>query len=89
MIIKKELFKDLSFEVGETYQTKFATAERFTITVINTNKQGRVIGFKGVYENSKHLGEVPLGADRLIARKEPNGTIEVCSSCGEPNTMSI
>lgn len=54
--------------IGQTYTTKLQTAEKFTLTRILTNKNGQVTGLKGVWTNCSHLGEVPLGADRLLSK---------------------
>ena len=55
------LDENTAFEVGSTYMTNWSAPEPFTITKIVTNKQGELVGFHGIYENSKHLGVSPLG----------------------------
>jgi len=79
---------DIPFEVGQTYTTKFATGERFTITKIimctDKKKHGDISHFLGIYEKAPHLGECPLGADRLIQRKEFTGVefeVTQCPKC--------
>jgi len=80
--IKK--YKELPFEIDKVYKTKFQTGEKVTLKKIDTNKDGKIIGFGVIYENVKHLGVCSLGADRLIADKIEDGEVCVCSKCGEP-----
>lgn len=80
MIKTIQKFRDLPFVEGVSYQTKFATGERFTITKI-VMQNNTLIGFKGFYENSPHLGVCPLAADRLIPMRVVDGTVDVCSKC--------
>ena len=77
-------YKDLPFEVGKTYTTKFATGDRFLLTKINITATGRIYNFEGIYEKCPHLGECSLGADRLIPERIEDGTIDVCDECGTP-----
>lgn len=75
---------DIPFEVGETYTTKFATGEKFSITRLIKNKDGEVIMAYGIYEKHSHLGECPLSIDRLIQRKEFTGVefhVTQCPKC--------
>lgn len=83
MIIKIKKYKELPFEVGKIYQTKFATGERFTITNIVKKSDGKILWFEGVYEKHPQCGICPLNSDRLIADKVEDGEIEICSKCGE------
>lgn len=81
-------FKDLPFEEGKVYKTKFSTGESFKVTkiIIGTTgiNKGKIIGFNGVYEGKyAHLGVCPLGGDRLISERVKNGE-EVCDKCGTP-----
>ena len=85
MGIKKIIkYKELPFEIGKTYTTKFATGERFLLTKIKTNATGRIFGFDGIYEKCPHLGECPLGPDRLIPDRVEDGFIDVCDCCNTP-----
>ena len=77
-------YKDLPFEIGKTYVTKFQTGEKFTLTNIKYNSKGIRIGFDGIYENCPHLGVCPIGPDRLIPERIDDGFMEVCSECGTP-----
>lgn len=84
MIIKRKKEIDLPFEANKSYKTKFASGEMFFITKIRTTKDNTIIGFIGIYENSKHLGECPLNIDRLIPQRiisDKEIEIEVCSAC--------
>jgi hypothetical protein len=65
---------ELDFEVGKTYMTKFATKELFTVYEIKRDVKGNIVGFIGVYQNCKHLGNCPIAFDRLIPEK---GVIEI------------
>lgn len=56
------------FVVGETYQTKMATAERFTIHKIDI-MMGQVTKFWGVYEKNPDLLNCPISPERLILNK--------------------
>ena len=80
--IKEEI--ELPFEVDRTYTTKFQTKEKFLVKEIILNKGERVIGFKGIYEKSPHLGLCPLGADRLEPIKAFSGNLNlICANCGD------
>jgi hypothetical protein len=87
--IKK--YKELPFEIDKVYQTKFATGEKVLLKRIDVNMGNIKFGVKGnikfgvIYENAKHLGICPLGADRLIADKVEDGEMCVCDKCG--NTL--
>ena len=85
-LIKEE--EDLPFEIGKTYLTKFATGERFTINkiIIGTEgkMKGKIIGFEGIYEKAPHLGQCPLGGDRLYPQTRLTGNdvlIHICPHC--------
>jgi len=54
------------YEIDKIYTTKFATGWKFLLKVIETDSKGKIVGFKGIYEDKKYLGLCPLGADRLI-----------------------
>lgn len=85
MGIKKLIkHKELPFEIGKTYTTRFATGDKFLLTKIKYNTKGDRIGFEGVYEKYPHLGECPIGPDRLIPDTIEDGFIEVCDQCGTP-----
>ncbi len=77
-------FKELPFESGKIYTTKFTTGEKFFLSKIIYNKKGGIIGFEGIYEKYSHLGNCPLNPDRLIPDKIEDGFIEVCDCCGNP-----
>ena len=77
-------FRELPFEIGKTYTTKFQTGEKFLLTKIRYNTKGDRIGFDGIYESCSYMGECPLGPDRLIPDKIEDGTIEVCDCCNTP-----
>jgi len=86
--IKK--FKDLPFEEGKTYRTKFQTGELFQITKIRKTyfksvnyTVEKIIGFEGIYLSHPHIGVCPLAADRLIADKIEDGIEKVCEHCGK------
>lgn len=75
-IIKEEI--ELEFIVGETYTTRFTSAERFKVTEVVKDKVW------GIYENNQHLGICPIGADRLIPRTELTGKeyeVNLCPHC--------
>jgi len=77
-------FKELPFEIGKTYTTKFQTGEKFLLTKIKYNTKGDRIGFDGIYEKWEYLGECPLGPDRLISDRIEDGFIEICDCCNFP-----
>lgn len=86
--IKK--FRDLPFEEGKTYRTKFQTGEMFMITKINkryfksVNYESEIItGFEGIYLSHPHIGVCPLAVDRLIPEKIEDGVEQVCGHCGK------
>lgn len=75
--------KELPFEIGQTYQTKMQTGDKFTITqIIMKTEKGKtheIHQFKGIYDRYPHLGECPIAEDRLIARRVFTGVeFEVC-----------
>jgi hypothetical protein len=75
--IRKEEI-EVPFIIGETYDTKFSTGERFTLTRI-----GKTQAY-GIYERSPELGICPLGIERLVSRKQFTGVeteITVCPKC--------
>lgn len=78
-----KIYKDLPFEEGKTYQTKFATGEKFLLKKIiwTKGKKPKIYGFEGIYENSSHLGICPLGENRLIVDKVEIEDFEVCDKC--------
>lgn len=85
MGVKKIIkYKELPFEIGKTYTTKFQTGEKFLLTNIKYNTKGDRIGFDGIYEKCSHIGECGLGPDRLIPDKIEDGFIEVCDFCNTP-----
>jgi len=75
---KIKITRDLPFEEGKTYMTKFATHEMFTVSKVNAHT------VDGIYEKAPHLGVCPLSIDRLIADKEDIGEKEVCDCCSQP-----
>lgn len=77
-------YKNIPFETGKTYTTKFATGEKFFLTRIIFNGIGVCIRFEGIFEKCPQLGECPLGPDRLISEKVEDGFIDICDNCGEP-----
>lgn len=85
LVPKKE---SLLFVVGETYETKFATKERFTLTRdAYVRKDGIIIWTNktvwGVYERSPHLGECPLNLDRIVPHtKTIQIELDFCDTCG-------
>ena len=83
MIITKKIPTPLPFEEGKVYKTKFATGESFLLVKIKRDKKDKIIGFDGIYENSKSLGICHLSIDRLIPETNDFEIIEVCSKCGE------
>lgn len=91
MIKEIKKFKDLPFEEGKVYKTKFQTGEMFKITKINkrffksVNHTSEIItGFEGIYLSHPDIGICPLAVDRLIADKIEDGIEEVCGHCGKP-----
>lgn len=83
--------KDLPFEEGKTYTTKFQTGERFLLNKIIWKEikiEGemikRMILFEGIYENSPDLGQCRLNIDRLIPERVESGEIDVCDYCNTP-----
>lgn len=80
---KIKTYKDLPFEEGKVYRTKFQTGERFLIKEIIKNKD-KIIGFKGIYESTPQLGVCPLNSDRLVAERIEGEDLEVCNKCNEP-----
>ncbi len=91
MIKKTTKLRDLPFIEGKIYPTKFATGEMFLIkeiiwidSKVNNASIKKMHQFKGVYQNSPHLGVCPLSIDRLIPETEFDCEIEVCSKCNEP-----
>jgi hypothetical protein len=74
----------IPFEVGQSYKTKFATGDTFTITRLDKNKYDEVLAIWGIYDRSPHLGECPIGVDRLIQPMEFTGVefeVTVCPHC--------
>ncbi len=65
--VKKEI--PLPFEEGKTYKTTWAKPdlpELFKIVSILRNRHGIITTFKGIYENSQHLGICPLNGNLLV-----------------------
>lgn len=66
---KPKVFKP--FQVGQTYDTKYQTKEKFRIEVIkykwdkDANKEIPYY-FLGILSGKEHLGNIPLNVDRLI-----------------------
>lgn len=61
------------FQVNETYQTKWATGEKFTIKEIKLKfdkdlKKEVPYYFLGIIEGKEYLGNCPLNVDRLIQK---------------------
>jgi len=56
----------LPLEIGNTYETKFATKEKFLLKNIVKNDKGVITSLEGIYINRAHLGICPIGADRLV-----------------------
>lgn len=74
----------IPFEEGQTYTTKFANGERFTITKLVKNKYNEVTGIWGTYERCPHLGVCPIGIDRLIQPMQFTGIefdVTMCPKC--------
>lgn len=85
MGIKKiKIMQDIPLEEGKSYMTKFQTKERFTVTKITVNKEGKQTSIKGIYENSPDLGECSISIDRIIHEKIEIGEKEVCDCCSTP-----
>lgn len=79
----------MPFESGKTYQTKFQTGEKFTLTQdpYKRDKDGNIIKLSntvyGMYELCPHLGVCPISSERLIPEIElVDKEIEVCGECG-------
>lgn len=90
MIKEIKKYKDLPFEEGKVYKTKFQTGEMFKITKINkrffksvNHSAEIIIGFEGIYLSHSHIGVCPLAVDRLIPEKVEDGTINVCEHCNK------
>ena len=91
MLKKIKTYKELPFEEGKTYTTRFATAETFLLKEIvwKEFKEGNImikkmILFRGIYQKCPDLGLCPLNIDRLIPDRIEDGEMEVCEKCGEP-----
>lgn len=91
MLKTVKTYKDCPFEEGKIYQTRFATTDTFLLKEIIWKEfklegvtQKRMILFKGIFQEHKHLGICPLNVDRLIPETVESGEIEVCGKCGEP-----
>ncbi len=63
----EETFEE--FKEGETYFTKFATREKFTIHKIIKTIKGKIIRFEGIYEDCEHLELCPIEPSRLLKHK--------------------
>lgn len=85
MKVKEQI--NLPFEVDMTYKTKFATGEMFKVTQLVKNKEDKIIRVLGIYENSKHLGECPIGLDRLIPISEYTGKELEMTECPHCNKL--
>lgn len=77
-------YKDLPYEEGKVYKTKFQTGESFLLKKVVTAKDGKIIRFDGIYLSSPDIGVCPLGSDRLIADRVEDGEIEVYGECMKP-----
>ncbi len=55
----------LPLEEGKTYDTKFQTKMKFTITKINTAKDGKIVSIQGFYDDKKYF-ICPINVDRII-----------------------
>lgn len=55
----------LPLEEGKTYDTKFQTKLKFTITKINTGKDGKIVSIQGFYDDKKDF-ICPINSDRII-----------------------
>jgi len=60
-LIKK--YKEIPPQPGETYKTKFATGDMFTVKRVVRDT------VYGIYVGREHLGECPLYTERLILPK--------------------
>lgn len=75
-------YSDVPFQEGKTYKTKWSTGEKFTI--INIIRKGdKIIRFEGLFESCPQIGLCPLEPERLIPERIEDGTIDICSNCGE------
>ena len=81
--IKKYI--ELTFEVGKTYKTKWSTGESFTILQIirSKGKDERILRVEGLFESCPKIGLCPLPVERLIPERIEDGSIDICSNCGE------
>lgn len=81
---------ELPFEVGQTYLTKMATGEFFTVERIVENKAGFITTIYGFYTKHPHLRNCPISPNRLIAKTETTGEIIeqcFCPHCKEEITQ--
>lgn len=76
----------LPFEEGETYTTKMATGEKFTVDRIEYRKtndgdtdEPRMLF--GRYEKSPYLLNCGISPERLIPRKKETGKTLIVSQC--------
>lgn len=75
-------YKDIPFEEGKTYKTKFATGEYFMINSIKHAKvTQQAIEIKGIYLNNTYLGDCTISPERLIPERKEIGEHRVCSKC--------
>jgi hypothetical protein len=81
---------ELPFEVGETYLTKMATGESFTIERISKTKLGEIITIYGTYSKHPDLHNCPISPNRLIPKIETTGNMVeecFCPHCKEQITQ--
>jgi hypothetical protein len=70
---------DLPFEVGQTYLTKMATGEFFTIESISKSKLSEAMTIYGFYSRHPDLHNCPISPNRLIPKSETTGEmVEEC-----------
>jgi hypothetical protein len=81
--MKKKVFKELPLILDRSYKTKFQTGDTFLVKKISTDKNGKVTGLWGIYENKPELGLCPLDSNRLVHEVEFEKVIDVCDHCGE------
>lgn len=80
---KKKLLIELPFEVGQTYVTKMATADRFTIEKIERRGE-RIYKVYGRYNDKETV--CPLDSERLIPKTQDTGNeveIYCCPHCNK------
>lgn len=91
-LIRRKLSEkiDLPFEEGQTYLTKMATGEFFTIERISKSQLGEPITIYGTYSKHPDLHNCPISPHRLIPKTETTGEIIeecFCPHCKEEITQ--